>query len=370
MNLFKFYQTNSSWYKGAVTNSKPIGILWHDTAAGNPKISRYMQPLSTDKNYKEMIELVGKHKYKNDFNHTESDKGVNAFIGQLADGSIGTAQMGEWDKAPWGCGKGSLGSCNGYKIVNKNAEWVGQHWIQFEICDDGYKDEEYFNKCVEEACELTAYLCELYGIDPLGTVEFCGVKVPTIICHKDAYNLKLGSNHSDTTKWFKKFGYSMDKVRARVVEIMNKNKVPSYEIGRYEITGAVNVREKSNTNSKILTTLQKGDKVDVVEIDGTWGKTTYNGKTGYFGLKYGKYLGEIPAIKDEPIEVPIVKAPTVKVEEINKTETPKDVVEIETTVDKPSIPKQETASSNPDAEKKKIKSWLQKIIDFIKKLFM
>jgi hypothetical protein len=130
MNLFKFYQTNSSWYKGAVA-SKPVGILWHDTAAGNPKISRYMQPLSTDENYEEMIALVGKHKYKNDLNHSESDKGVNAFIGKLADGTVATAQMGEWEKAPWGCGtkKNGIGSLNGYKIVNGDKEWLGVHWI-------------------------------------------------------------------------------------------------------------------------------------------------------------------------------------------------------------------------------------------------
>lgn len=302
MNVIKCFLTNNAWYKEAVTNSKPIGILWHDTAAGNPKLSRYIQPSKSDENYNELIATIGKHKYNNHWNIPTCRKGVNAFIGKLADGSVGTVQIGEWDKAPWGCGSAlnSIGSCNGYKIIEVNEkrdkEWLGQHWIQFEICDDGYKDETYFKQCVEEACQLTAHLCKLYDIDPDGVVDFLGVKVPTILCHKDAYKLKLGSDHSDTLTWFKKFGYSMDKVRARVAEIIKASSAttPSYKVGRYEVTGSVNLRAGSNTSTKIQTTLPKGAIVDVIEVDGTWGKTTYNDKTGYFGLKYAKYIGELP----------------------------------------------------------------------------
>lgn len=301
MNIIKCFLTNNAWYKEAVKNSKPVGILWHDTASGNPKLSRYVQPLATDENYAELIAKLGKHKYNNHWNIPTCRKGVNAFIGKLADGSVSTVQIGEWDKAPWGCGSTknhSIGSCNGYKIIGKDEdiEWLGQHWIQFEICDDDYKDETYFKQCVEEACQLTAYLCKLYDIDPNGVVDFLGVKVPTILCHKDAYKLKLGSDHSDTLTWFKKFGYSMDKVRARVVEIMKNSSetTPSYKVGRYEVTGSVNLRAGSNTNTKIQTTLPKGAIVDIIEVDGTWGKTTYNDKTGYFGLKYAKYISELP----------------------------------------------------------------------------
>ena len=38
MNLIKCYQTHSTWYKGARAGSKPVGVLWHDTAAGNPSL--------------------------------------------------------------------------------------------------------------------------------------------------------------------------------------------------------------------------------------------------------------------------------------------------------------------------------------------
>lgn len=222
MNLIKCYQTHSTWYKGARAGSKPVGVLWHDTAAGNPSIKRYVQPYETDANYNEMIALLGKNKYKNDWNHIEREAGLNAWIGLLADGSMATVQAGGWDKHPWGCGGGNKGSCNGYIKKDGKTTWVDQHWIQFEICDDGYKDEAYFKRAYQEACEFTAYICELYNIDPLGTIMFNGVEVPTILCHADSYKLGLGGNHGDIYSWFKKFGYDMTNVRKDVAALMGK----------------------------------------------------------------------------------------------------------------------------------------------------
>ena len=133
MHLYECLITHSTWYKSTVGGSKPIGILWHDTAAGNPNISRYVQPYEGDANYNEMMKLLGKNRYGNDWNHSDRDAGVHAFIGKLADGSIATVKTGEYDLYPFGCGKGTIGSCNGYLIENDKAKWQGKHWIQFEI---------------------------------------------------------------------------------------------------------------------------------------------------------------------------------------------------------------------------------------------
>ena len=107
-------QNQSSWLKGARKNSTPVGILWHDTAAGNPKIGRYVQPddAASDREY--WIKLLGKNKYNNDWNHVEHQAGLNCWIGKLDDGTITTVQAGPWTTTPWGCGGGSKGSCNGY----------------------------------------------------------------------------------------------------------------------------------------------------------------------------------------------------------------------------------------------------------------
>lgn len=214
------FQHQSTWLTGTKTGSKPIGILWHDTAAGNPYIHRYVQPDDNAPNKNEMLKLLGKNQYGNDWNHIYRHAGLNCWIGKLADGSIATVQAGPWDAYPWGCGNGNLGSCNG---TLPKTGYSGRHWIQFEICDDGYKSETYFNEAFEEGCQITAYLCKKYGIDPSGRVDYAGVSVPTILCHQDSYRLQLGCDHSDVYKWFGKFGKTMNDVRKRVIEILKES---------------------------------------------------------------------------------------------------------------------------------------------------
>jgi hypothetical protein len=115
-----------------------------------------------------------------------------------------------WNYKPWGCGGGAKGSCN-------------NGWMQFEICEDGLSDKAYFNAVYKEACELTAYYCKMYNLNPLGTVSYNGVTVPVILCHQDSYQLKLGSNHGDVYHWFKKYGKTMEDVRKDVAELMGKS---------------------------------------------------------------------------------------------------------------------------------------------------
>ena len=198
--------TQSTCYKG--TKKMAVkGVLWHSTGANNPTIKRYVQPDDNAPDREAMIKLIGKNACGNDWNHSSVQAGLNAWIGKLADGSVVAVQTMPWDYRPWGCGSGSKGSCN-------------NGWIQFEICEDGLDDASYFNQVYKEACELTAYLCKLYGIDPKGSVKVNGVTVPTILCHADSHKLGLGSNHGDVLHWFPKFGKSMDSVRSDVAEIM------------------------------------------------------------------------------------------------------------------------------------------------------
>ena len=205
-------QENSTCYKNTTT-FLPRGVLWHDTGAGNPNISRYVQPLETDANYGQMLALLGKNRYGNDWNHKPRQAGMNCFIGKLADGTVATVQTMPWDFKPWGCGSGKKGSLNNTHI-------------QFEICDDGYESREYFETVYREACEITAYLCALYGMDPLGTFVYNGVTVPVITSHAESHDLKLGSNHGDPLKWMKKYGKTMDDVRVDVEALLRGEEWP------------------------------------------------------------------------------------------------------------------------------------------------
>lgn len=210
-------QTQSRCYRN--TYKMDIkGVLWHSTGANNPNIKRYVQPSDvkpTEDTYtkEEWLKILGKNTNGNDWNHIEKSVGLNCWIGKLADGSVTTVQTMPWNYRPWGCGGGSKGSCN-------------NGWIQFEICEDGLNDKNYFDKIYKEACEITAYLCDMYHLDPYGTVNLNGVKVPVILCHKDSSYLGLGSNHGDVYHWFNKYGKDMDDVRRDVAALMKTTATP------------------------------------------------------------------------------------------------------------------------------------------------
>jgi hypothetical protein len=189
------------------------GVLWHSTGANNPSLKRYVQPSDvkpTEDTYNktQWISVLGKNQYNNDWNHIDRQAGLNCWIGKLADGTVTTIQTMPWDYKPWGCGSGSKGSCN-------------NGWIQFEICEDNLASKAYFDEVYKEACELTAYLCKMYNLNPKGNVSFAGINVPVILCHADSHSLGLGSNHGDVLHWFKKYGKTMDDVRNDVAALMS-----------------------------------------------------------------------------------------------------------------------------------------------------
>lgn len=199
-------QTQSKCYKGT-RKMEVLGVLWHDTGANNPNLKRYVQPSDNAPDRAEWLTRLGKNPYNNDWNHTDREAGMNCWIGKLADGAVTTVQTMPWDFRPWGCGSGKNGSCN-------------SGWIQFEICEDGKNDQAYLEAVYQEACEITAYLCKMFNIDPHGTVKVNGVTVPTILCHKDSAKLGLGSDHSDIYDWFPKFGKNMETARDDVAVLM------------------------------------------------------------------------------------------------------------------------------------------------------
>ena len=204
--------TQSTCYKGT-RKFTPKGVLWHSTGANNPNLKRYVQPDDNASNRAELLNLLGKNQYANDWNHIDRQAGLNFWIGKLADGTVAAIQTMPWDYRPWGCGSGSKGSCN-------------DTHIQFEICEDGLNDKSYWNAVYKEACEMTAYLCKMFNIDPKGTISYNGLNVPTIIDHTGSHSLGLGSNHGDIQHWSRKYGVTMDTVRNDVTAILAADSNP------------------------------------------------------------------------------------------------------------------------------------------------
>ena len=253
--------TQSTCYKGT-TKMTVKGVLWHSTGANNPNLKRYVQPDDDASNRAELIALLGTNVYKNDWNHITYQAGLNAWIGKLADGTVTTVQTMPWDFKPWGCGKGAYGTCN-------------NGWIQFEICEDGLSDKTYFDKVYKEACELTAYLCKMYNLDPLGYDTINGHEIPVILCHADANKLKVGSAHGDVLHWFPKHGKTMDDVRKDVAKLMGVS---------VSATAPTPDNSKPSTSSK--PSLKKGATGEAVkELQSSLNKLGYSCGTvdGSFG---------------------------------------------------------------------------------------
>lgn len=174
MNLQQHFLTSNDCYKSG-RQITPAGIVVHDTATNQRKVSAYLTS----------------------WNRAGVEKCVHAFIGTLPDGSFGVAQTLPWTMRCWGCGSGSKGSYNNTHI-------------QFEICQDDRSDQNWFEQCYAQAVELCADLCRTYGLN-----------VDTIVDHSEAHARGYASNHSDTTDWFPLYGKNMNTFRADVQTVMN-----------------------------------------------------------------------------------------------------------------------------------------------------
>ena len=290
------FMRQSSWYKGAGT--VPVrGVLWHSTGANNATLKRYVQPDDNAADRAKMLELIGVNKNNNDWNREGQwvkgewvplKAGVHAFIGKLANGDVATVQAGDWDKKAWGCASGPKGSCN-------------NGWIQFEICEDGLADADYFNKVYKEACEITAYLCKLYNIDPHGTVLVNGVKVPTILCHADSCRLELGSNHGDVLHWFPKFGKSMETARNDVAALLGSAPAskPTSVSYQAKVIAQDGLNCRDNPNGSIIMTYPAGTLLSISQENNGWGFTG----TGWVSLDWVEKIKTDNGMEDEDMDM-------------------------------------------------------------------
>ena len=291
--------TQSTCYKGT-RKFTPKGVLWHSTGANNPNLKRYVQPDDNASNRAELLNLLGKNAYSNDWNHIDREAGLNFWIGKLADGTVAAVQTMPWDYRPWGCGSGSKGSCN-------------DTHIQFEICEDGLNDKSYWEAVFKEACEMTAYLCRMFNIDPKGTISYKGLSVPTIIDHTGSHSLGLGSNHGDIQHWSRKYGKTMDSVRNNVAAILAGD-------------GASVTPAEPTTD----TNLEKGDKGDAVKTMQTMlitcgyscGSTGADGDFGKNTLAALEAFQRDNGLAVDGIYGPVSKAALEKVYAEVKTQTP------------------------------------------------
>ena len=184
MRLYKALLARNDCYLRGRT-IRPRGVMVHSTGANNPWLRRYLAPDDG---------RLGAPSPRH-WNQGGVGACVHAMIGKAADGSVCTYQTLPWNMRGWHCGRSG-----------------NDTHIAFEICEDGLTDEGYFRQTYQEAVELTAYLCELYRLDP----QADGV----VLCHSEGYARGIASNHADVLHWWRRYGVSMDNFRRDVAEKM------------------------------------------------------------------------------------------------------------------------------------------------------
>lgn len=158
---------------------------------------------------------VGAERFCAKWNDTGVVKNLKKSIHAFVD-NTGVYQTLPWEYEAWHCaGKGNhthvgFEMCEPKGIIYNTS---GSRVVKYE------PDEEYFPSVWKNAVELTAYLCNAYGINP----DIKG----NIICHNEGAILGLASNHIDTKHWFPLENKSMDDFRHDVVAAIKSLNIAS-----------------------------------------------------------------------------------------------------------------------------------------------
>jgi N-acetylmuramoyl-L-alanine amidase len=226
VRIVQAYFTKHPCYNAKKKAITPVGIFVHSTGAVNRELRRYV----------DSAERLGKNQYNNHWNKDNATKCVHAFIGKAADGTLKIYQTLPWDHRCWGVGSGKKGSHNATHI-------------QFEICEDGLTNEQYYNEAFNLAKELCVMLCRAFDIP-----------ADNIVGHYEAYQAGYGSNHGDPKNWQKKFGGSMAHFRADVKVLLNGENGLSDTVvvdGKEAITETVKptqtAQKTATTGSEVVT---------------------------------------------------------------------------------------------------------------------
>jgi hypothetical protein len=257
LTVYKRYFYDSDCYKQG-NMMTPAGVQVHSTGANNPWLRRYVQPDDG---------RIGKNVNGNSHNGS-GNVCANAYIGKQSDGTVAVYEALPWDMRCWLSGSG----------YNGNANRLG--YIGYEICEDGLTVETYFNRAMEQAILLTAYLCQAYNLG-----------VDSVRDHAELHEMGLASNHGDITHWLSKFGKSMAWFRDRVKEQMAQPITVRY-IDCDDVTvlyqarviggGRLNIRSGPGTRYSSLGQAADGSILDVLEeTNADWARVRQGDLSGY-----------------------------------------------------------------------------------------
>lgn len=209
----KCIMTNSTCYKESIP-MEVKGICFCTTTIGYSKLRRFVQPSEDDSNYESLIQIIGKNRCDNDYNHKKVQAGYQFWIGRFEHDSVGVVQALPTTLRGWGCGQGDAGSGN-------------NDWIQVQVLhqhpelESSYDYNAYVQAVQNSMVILSSYICKKFGLDPLGTDKCWGIDVPVIATKTEMYNYNLAymPNFED---WF--LGeLTIDSLRNKVKETLHES---------------------------------------------------------------------------------------------------------------------------------------------------
>ena len=272
----------------------PKGVMVHSTGANNPSLRRYVQPLDGQAGEAGLKSALGTNANGNHWNQGNLDVCVHAFVGKLADGSVGVVQTLPWNRRGWHAGRGTSG-----KSANDTH-------IAFEICEDGLTDPKYLQEVYTAAVELTAELCQKYALNPMED----GV----VICHSEGYGRGIASNHADVLHWWPRWGKDMDGFRRDVAAAMagagagQQGQATSAVQVKVTAAQGLNCRTSPSTAGKVVKAYPAGTTLAITSIQDGWGYTGL----GWVSLAYTTYQKEAqtqqPAAQPKPVQVKVTAA--------------------------------------------------------------
>ena len=151
--------------------------------------------------------------------------GVNAILGDFHKGEGRILLTLPLDARPWGCGSGTKGSWNNFRIQWEVLEpsghtYAGGTMIGYDVA----KNEAYFQRMWKMLVAWNVYVAHKMGFGPEGISD-----------HAESHKAGYGSNHADMGQWLPKHGKSMDCLRAEVRNILDNTYEEGNEMTKEEI---------------------------------------------------------------------------------------------------------------------------------------
>lgn len=182
MKITEAFVKNNPCYRSARKLSVK-GLMLHSVGTAQPKAEVFVKT----------------------FNNISLEKCVHGFI----DGNTGEIyQTLPWNYKAWHCG----GSGNDTHIGIEMCEPATIRYTGGStFVDNNYKESrKVVWTTYQSAVELFAYLCRLFGLDPL----------KDILSHAEGHKKGIASNHGDPEHVWKKYGLTMDGFRRDVKKAM------------------------------------------------------------------------------------------------------------------------------------------------------